>query len=240
VQVHFACQLGYIDLEGLNDGRAVKTIIPQVNPRRMILVHSSKLATDALVESCASIRSVTQQIFTPSFGEEVTIGQHINTFSIALADALMASLKLSKFEDSEMAFVSGKVVSHGATTVPILELLAGSAALPVESTPQVAIEATQPDTKVANVKAVPLPKSTMIGDLKLNVLRQRLTALGLSAEFAGEGLLVCSGGGVGELEQTVAIRKTGRGKISIEGSTGDVYFTVRDEVYSLHAVVSQV
>ena len=36
VEVHIACQLAYIDLEGLNDGRAVKTIIPQVNPRRMV------------------------------------------------------------------------------------------------------------------------------------------------------------------------------------------------------------
>jgi len=79
----------------------------------------------------------------------------------------------------------------------------------------------------------------MIGDLKLTALRTRLTALGLSAEFAGEGVLVCSGGGVGEMEQTVAVRKTGRGRISVEGSTGDVYFTIRKEIYALHAVVSQ-
>lgn len=79
----------------------------------------------------------------------------------------------------------------------------------------------------------------MIGDLKLTALRSRLTALGLSAEFAGEGVLLCSGGGVGDLEQTVAVKKTGRGRISLEGSTGDVYFTVRDEIYALHAVVSQ-
>ena len=37
VQVNVDCQIAYIDLEGLNDGRAVKTIIPQVNPRKMVL-----------------------------------------------------------------------------------------------------------------------------------------------------------------------------------------------------------
>lgn len=36
VEVQLACRLFFIDLEGLNDGRAVKTIIPQVNPRKMV------------------------------------------------------------------------------------------------------------------------------------------------------------------------------------------------------------
>ena len=36
VEVQLACRLLFIDLEGLNDGRAVKTIIPQVNPRKMV------------------------------------------------------------------------------------------------------------------------------------------------------------------------------------------------------------
>ena len=34
--VHMRCGLYYIDMEGLNDGRAVKTIVPQVNPRRLV------------------------------------------------------------------------------------------------------------------------------------------------------------------------------------------------------------
>ena len=37
VEVQLACRLLFVDLEGLNDGRAVKTIIPQVNPRKMVL-----------------------------------------------------------------------------------------------------------------------------------------------------------------------------------------------------------
>ncbi|KAG8892831.1 hypothetical protein FRC00_011430, partial [Tulasnella sp. 408] len=108
VQVRVDCQLAFIDLEGLNDGRAVKTIVPQVNPRRMIIVHAPDEATEALVQSCASIRAMTHDIYTPAVGDTVTIGQRTNTFSIALADSLLASLKLSKFEDSEMAFLSGK------------------------------------------------------------------------------------------------------------------------------------
>jgi cleavage and polyadenylation specificity factor subunit 2 len=35
-----ACRLLFVDMEGLNDGRAVKTIVPQVNPRKMVCSHS--------------------------------------------------------------------------------------------------------------------------------------------------------------------------------------------------------
>ena len=39
-----ACRLLFVDMEGLNDGRAVKTIVPQVNPRKMVsLLHPVSL-----------------------------------------------------------------------------------------------------------------------------------------------------------------------------------------------------
>lgn len=37
VEVQLACRLLFVDMEGLNDGRAVKTIVPQVNPRKMVI-----------------------------------------------------------------------------------------------------------------------------------------------------------------------------------------------------------
>lgn len=36
IEVQLACRLLFVDLEGLNDGRAVKTIVPQINPRKMV------------------------------------------------------------------------------------------------------------------------------------------------------------------------------------------------------------
>ena len=36
VEVQLACRLLFVDLEGLNDGRAVKTIVPQIHPRKMV------------------------------------------------------------------------------------------------------------------------------------------------------------------------------------------------------------
>ena len=36
VEVQLACRLLFVDLEGLNDGRAIKTIIPKIAPRKLV------------------------------------------------------------------------------------------------------------------------------------------------------------------------------------------------------------
>lgn len=43
MEIQLACRLLFVDMEGLNDGRAVKTIVPQVNPRKMVRSYPSFL-----------------------------------------------------------------------------------------------------------------------------------------------------------------------------------------------------
>jgi cleavage and polyadenylation specificity factor subunit 2 len=74
----------------------------------------------------------------------------------------------------------------------------------------------------------------MIG-VKLTALKARLAAAGVQAELIGEGVLVCRGGDVVE---TVAVRKFGRGQVDLEGTVCEVYYKVRKEIYGLHAQVS--
>lgn len=38
VEVQMACRLLFVDMEGLSDGRAIKTIIPQISPRKMVKI----------------------------------------------------------------------------------------------------------------------------------------------------------------------------------------------------------
>jgi cleavage and polyadenylation specificity factor subunit 2 len=91
----------------------------------------------------------------------------------------------------------------------------------------------------------------MIGDLKLTVLKARLSAVGVQAELVGEGVLICGAMettgrrlGVGaaaaqnDLNKNVAVRKTARGRVEIEGTVSDVYYVVRREVYNMYAVVA--
>ncbi|KAI0663219.1 beta-lactamase-like protein [Cubamyces menziesii] len=239
VEVQLACRLFFVDLEGLNDGRAVKTIVPQVNPRKMILVHAPQEATDALIESCANIRAMTKEIYAPSQGETIQIGQQTNSFSISLSDELLASIKMSRFEDNEVGYVAGRISSLATSTIPVLEPVS-TASLQSQST------ARQLPARAHILGSRPtqiLPQSTMIGELKLTALKARLAQVGIQAELVGEGVLICGaaarrGASADSLEDSVAVRKTARGRVELEGSVSDIYYKVRKEVYALHALVA--
>lgn len=102
-----------------------------------------------------------------------------------------------------------------------------------------ATENTNKRQAPARLRPTLLTQSTIIGDLKLTVLKGRLASLGIIAEFAGEGVLVCGGGGGDQTAQNlVAVKKTGRGQVVLEGATSDIYYTVRQEIYGLHAVIA--
>ncbi|KAK7054222.1 cleavage and polyadenylation specificity factor subunit 2 [Favolaschia claudopus] len=239
VEVQMACRLLFIDMEGLNDGRAVKTIVPQVNPRKMIIVHAPTDSAELLIESCANIRAMTKDIFAPARGDSVQIGQQTNSFSISIGDELLASLKMSTFEDNEVGYVTGRVVTHASSTIPTLEPII---AAPPRST-SVDVDTASGPRILGSRPTVNLPNSTMIGELKLTVLKARLALIGVPAELIGEGVLICGSaagkaGGADDLEDSVAVRKTASGKVELEGGVSPVYYTVRKEIYNLHALVA--
>jgi len=124
------------------------------------------------------------------------------------------------------------------SSIPILE--AALAVPPAADTRQTAdaeshamASTSKPKTLTPRLPSS-LPRSTIIGDLKLTALKSRLAALGVSAEFAGEGVLVCNGASA---DSQVAVKKMGRGQVVVEGAPSQVYYLVRQEVYGLHAVV---
>ncbi|KAH9927189.1 beta-lactamase-like protein [Epithele typhae] len=235
-EVQLACRLFFVDLEGLNDGRAVKTIIPQVNPRKMIIVHAPESATNELIDSCAKIRAMTKEIYAPNEGETVQIGQHTNSYSLSLSDDLLASIRMSRFEDNEVGYVYGRISNVASSTIPVLEVAAHT---------QVATTQRQPARGriLGSRPTQALPQSTMIGELKLTSLKARLASVGVQAELVGEGVLVCGaaakrGQGADLHGDSVAVRKTARGKVEVEGSVSDIYYVVRREIYGLLALVA--
>jgi hypothetical protein len=46
--LNLACNVLYVDLAGLNDGRAVKTILPRLNPRKLVCAHSIRPSTQLI------------------------------------------------------------------------------------------------------------------------------------------------------------------------------------------------
>ncbi|KAI8355622.1 beta-lactamase-like protein [Choanephora cucurbitarum] len=166
-QLKISCLLRYVDLEGLSDGRSMKTILPQIAPRKLIVVHGSKNATDDLVNTFQGIDHFTKEIFTPSVGEVLNVSAATNIYRVKLTDSLVSSLRFSKLDDYELARVVGRIHFPDDSTTPSLDV--ASAEEPVRWEP-----------------------SVFVGDVRLSEFRKILQAEGIQAEFRGEGILVCN------------------------------------------------
>ena len=144
----------------------------------------------------------------------------------------------AQFEDNEVGFVTGRIANLASSTIPVLEPVAVAMA-PGPSSTRRPIQGRMLGAR----PTAALPRSTMIGELKLTALKARLAAVGVQAELIGEGVLICGaaakrGSSSDALEDSVAVKKTARGRIELEGPVSDVYYTVRREVYSMHALIA--
>lgn len=111
---------------------------------------------------------------------------------------------------------------------------------PTEVSDEIIPIASKAFIPTATAKAVSkstLPGSLFVGDLRLAILKNRLSTLTppLAAEFAGEGILIC-GPGIQKGRaapggSVVAVRKLGEGEIVLEGGLGRTYEVVRKELY---------
>ncbi|SGY25443.1 BQ5605_C018g08616 [Microbotryum silenes-dioicae] len=277
VQVRIVCSIFVVDFEGASDGRALKTILPQMNPRKLVIVNGSQASINDLAAHCQAVNAYSEEIFTPSLNESIVVGHETKNFSIRLGDSIMASLRLSRVESYDVAYVSGVVRFDPESDLPVLEkvgVLEGAGQLRIEGNAEAEAEVTEEEIKVEQgvgdeekekekgeqddkmdadsitpstslIKTLPpLRPSLFIGDLRLTLLKERLAARGIPSEFAGQGILLCrpappqSFGYKGELNLSggrVVVKKSGRGRVMIEGTPGETYHVVREVVYSLHA-----
>ncbi|KAI9317887.1 beta-lactamase-like protein [Dichotomocladium elegans] len=202
IDVH--CKLCYVDLEGLSDGRSMKTILPQIAPRKLIIVHGLEQPTEELAQACKNTEQFTKEIFTPSVGEVLNVSAATNIYRVRLTDALVSSLQFSKLDDYELARVSGRIHFPTDSTTPSLDV----------------------DTSEKPSKWEP---SVFVGDIRLSEFKRLLQAEGISAEFKGEGVLVCN--------DRVAVRKTGTGQLLVEGLLSPDYYKIRSLLYGQHAIL---
>ena len=199
------------------------------------------------------------------------------------ARELSLTADVLQVEDYDVAYVSGVIQFDPESDIPVLERTALTDAIPLSAIAPIPKDEgdAEEDTDMepaADSAAVPLQTSSVenllaplqpslfIGDLRLSLLKEKLSALNVPSEFAGEGVLVCgpappesfgfSSASTSKVDPRkgakaaaaavsdeakeaaggrVAVKKTGRGKLVIEGSPGETYFVVRRIVYSLHA-----
>lgn len=253
IQLTMSCQLFFVDMSGLNDGRALKTLIPQLHPRRLIAVNGNENTRREMLSTLSSIRSMTRDMNFPVLGEIIKIGQITSSFTVNLSDGILAGLKLSKYEDFEVAQIRGmlKENEEEKDSVPMLEVArrkfndvnttSSSTVQMAEGSQEDQAGSTSREDSIDNKPS--LPPTIFIGDLKLSNLKSVLASRHrVLSEFAGEGMLVCgTGSGTNQVKDgsgaSVTVQKESKGRVVIEGNVARGFYKVRDAVYGLHAKV---
>ncbi|RKO87450.1 beta-lactamase-like protein [Blyttiomyces helicus] len=216
----------YIDFEGRADGRSIKNILHEVNPRKLILIHGSEESTQDLANYCLQSENFTSEVFCPAVGECINVSAATNIYQVKLTDSLVSSLSMAHIDDYELAYVSGVIRDPSCAAPP-------SASSTTPSTLPTAPRAAPALSNLPILDILPLDRQAahqpvIVGDLKLFEFRRLLTAEGFVSEFV-KGALVVDGG--------VVVRRRDKGRVEIEGPIGKTYYGVRKLLYEQHAVL---
>lgn len=240
LNVHVACRLDFIDMEGLGDGRALKTIVPQLEPRRVILVESCNVKDEeSLQTSLSVVRGMTHDIRFSSQGSVVEIGEFTSNYTVNLGEDVLGSIRFSNFQDYQVALLNAKINYRLESSIPMLEGLdvldSGASEkkqieddikkeedsiMAIATASAGEVDQTEAMEEMLDKAAITMhqPNTLFIGDLKLSSLKQTLTSLirpSIPSEFIGQGTLVCGSGAFNSS--------------AITGSTQEDVVTVRKE-----------
>ena len=271
-------RIAYIDFEGLHDKRALHMLIPLIQPRKLILVAGNEEETLALQAECKKLLSSgtgtessegkSTDVFAPNVMEVVNASVDTNAWLVKLADELVAKLKWQQVRGLGIVTVTGQLQSQlvgnmngdgspqerqkeddpnkrqkteerdtNSQSAALITANGGDSGFGVnKALPTLAPPAAQVSS-VSRIAAAPLH----VGELRLADLRRQLQGENHVAEFKGEGTLVVDG--------TVAVRKTGSGRIEVESiglptdggagaKSGGTFYAVRKMIYSGLAVVA--
>ncbi|KAL4401214.1 mRNA polyadenylation protein [Malassezia pachydermatis] len=204
------CRAIYVDLQGLYDGRALTTLIPQLQPRRVILVNGD-------ATTFAEMRTTLSkyELYMPSLGETVTVGGLVDSYSVRLGDTLMSQLRWRQMEEYQVVHVHVAPDFAGDADTPTL--------MPVHD--------------AATLHAAQAPSTLYVGDLRLSALKAYLAREHrIRADFAGEGVMICTDK---QGDRPVRVAKQADGRIVIEGNVSMNLVRVRQAIYHLVAQVNQ-
>jgi cleavage and polyadenylation specificity factor subunit 2 len=225
VPIQIACRIDFIDMEGLGDGRALKTILPQLEPRRVILVESCNASDrESLKRTFSAIRGMTTDVRLPVQGETIEIGEFTFNFTVNLGEDVLGGLRFSNFQDYQVALLKAKINYRAESSIAMLEsidapsVIAAADSEEENKIAEVKIEevedqvmekatASEPVEMIADEEsskalqsATEQPTTLFIGDLKLSSLKQSLALVSkpsIPSEFIGQGTLICGAGAFG-------------------------------------------
>ena len=263
-------RIAFVDFMGLHDKRSLEMLIPLIQPQKLILVGGAEAETAALADECkkllvtkADIDVSTDEaatIFTPGNGEVIDASVDTNAWMVKLSNSLVRRLKWQHVrslgvvaltaqlraperptEEPEDTDTANKKLKLSKTEDPsaIIPSTAPTSLIkPGDKSDTYPLLDTLPVSLAAGTRSAARPLH--VGDLRLADLRKLMQAAGHTAEFRGEGTLL--------IDKSVAVRKSGTGKIEIEaaalsaldqmGRGAGSFLAVKRKIYEGLAVVA--
>lgn len=257
-------KIAFIDFAGLHDQRSLSNLIPLIQPKKLVLVSGNPSETKALADECKQkLRTDVGDdgskdlafVFTPSVGDLIDASVDTNAWTVKLSEALdrrlhwqnvkglgvvtmmglLAATSLDEAPRDASARKRLKTGEAGSEELKLDDIAAASEKAP-DAAPTLDI---LPPSMVAATRSVAQPLH--VGDLRLADLRKILQSQGHSAEFRGAGTLMIDG--------LIAVRKSGTGKIEVEGGGLNIpdihtrvlegsFYAVKRKIYDGLAVIA--
>ena len=95
LSLELRCQVRSIDYQGRSDGRSVKTILKQMLPQRVVVVHGTTEATELLKKFCESSLSIDPtNVHAPQQLEPVRATSAVSVRQVLLSQDLLAKTEM--------------------------------------------------------------------------------------------------------------------------------------------------
>ncbi|KAF3793568.1 Cleavage and polyadenylation specificity factor subunit 2 [Nymphaea thermarum] len=107
ITVQVKCSLIYMDFEGRSDGHSMKSIIKNVAPLKLVLVHGSAEATEHLKQHC--LKNVCSHVYAPQIDETIDVTSDLSAYKIQLSERVMSNVLFKKLGEYEIAWIDGEV-----------------------------------------------------------------------------------------------------------------------------------
>lgn len=255
-------RIAFVDFSGIHDQRSLSMLLPLIQPKKLILVGGSASETTYLADDyrqklgpqSTESSSTANLVFTPADGETVNASVDTNAWTVKLSEALVRRFHWQDVKGMGIVTLVGHLAATTLDDVETSNRKRQKLLKRDNSEDTSASEPPSPKTKAPETTPLldVLPTSMAaatrsvaqplhVGDLRLADLRKILQAAGHTAEFRGEGTLLIDG--------LVAVRKSGTGRIEVEGgglsfpdlrmrTNEGAFFAVRRKIYEGLAVVA--